>query len=1603
MKRKSCKMISMLLAIFMLVSMMPTMVWGEEMQFTETPSVEEASLLPLEEVEARLDLTQYTKAQLANIKVADVMAELKDVNGEPIAIDTTAIKTVWSDFFDEYGNTVYDKWQVLSMEDTIDFSLVWKSSWTLQLIVGSGNQLDSANIRYIVRMTLPTNEEMYAFSAFVTEENVQKPIYTEMYEGSYNKHRLYYIDVPEFFTKDDSFSLKIGVNEDYADISIDVYEGFYESEEEIQNAVGKNPEIIVPAEGMEKTWLEKYTYDFSIVQKRNDEVIAIDRVYLRFSTLYTGTNGLTIDFSSKLPKEIKSVKASEILSKIDLWNAETSTARYAVEDSNEGWMIITEETELDLSESTLDYSYPMVIITGVENDRPFIEKYELNIIYPDLTDMFDFQLARQKDDKREAIETVGYVYNSNSGEYLYADVDLFEVYRNEKEFILSMQIDNSSCPEVEFFVYDGLFATEEAIQKELEKDPLIDITQKIQMPVTDENGGISWNASKSKGLTVLRKNGDVVSVEKMLVDLFYYDDIDYSRTIYCDYSYQLKQLKRNDLLQKMNIAYDEEELKKIQHVWLYDEGKDEWEELSEDDTCDFSERNMGYDGEHPKHYSVAVAYDNDTPDLETYSVLAKCDNLSNVFDISFYHQTEETRTKLDAQQRTSTKVEKDEKQKCYFEVGERWNMVVSPQYIDEKMYAVLNLTAPLEEGVTIDIYAGAYKSADEAVRRNKCITDQMVVEDATVVDCGYLNNWFEETAITIVYQKDEEILGSDTIYLHMEWYASIVESEGLSFRYQDENGETVIVNGNELYSQEKYYYDNESGVENLTYVMRPEFAADMDLELTFNLYDEQNYELKNENVTMVALGHYDSVEQAKKKEDIKEKLFRTEESTAEYFIDNFEKGVKFTVFVGKEVFRYTVYTENAPEPAPKAPELNGAADKYFRVNKLFNMIENEGATTEEKKLDTFIVPSNLDTYYINGYQTLLVCDEEADLEHVIPEVGLGYHANVYDNGVLEKTEDSDGGKLRANDFSKEEKISDTHPAHAVKYTVTAENHIHHKNYWVTVVKKTEEAKLFVNGPDEREIFLNNYFQNAHDIFIANVGAKPLTGLKVTLTNAKNVKLDEYWTVGGNGNDTLAAFESTEQTSDYGVLPNTAKIRLLTDGEGEISGTLTISADGQKTRKIKLTGTAGNPQIDTKLIPDAVKYVPYSTIVTTNNIHDWNTVTFRAANSADLPAGVKVLPSGEIYGVPRKAGKYKLTVVADYSIDAFDSSVVHLDLVVQENSDKNVKNSIDKGYEITKELPERISAKSKKDFPFELKGEFNEFMKLYIDGRLLTEGLDFEAEEGSTKITVYSQTIQSLKKGDHTIGVEYRMNGNQNDLMKKSAQNFTSGASSTSYGGTSKKTGNKGAVTASISTQPVVPETKPEEKTEEILPPTTADGFADIQKDAWYYADVEWAYNNGYMVGIDNTNFAPNTKVNYGMIAIVLSRIMNADVSAYSEVPVSGVQEGMWFTDYAKWARQNGIFTEGTFNPYVDISREDMAIALLQCLKLKNISTEIVNGSFAYADSISISTPEARDALMVLSEKKIFLGRDNNTIDPLSKTTRAEFAALANRLNRLLQQ
>lgn len=185
----------------------------------------------------------------------------------------------------------------------------------------------------------------------------------------------------------------------------------------------------------------------------------------------------------------------------------------------------------------------------------------------------------------------------------------------------------------------------------------------------------------------------------------------------------------------------------------------------------------------------------------------------------------------------------------------------------------------------------------------------------------------------------------------------------------------------------------------------------------------------------------------------------------------------------------------------------------------------------------------------------------------------------------------------------------------------------------------------------------------------------------------------------------------------------------------------------------------------------VKYVPYSYTVQTNNEYDWNTVTFSIVEGR-LAEGLQMYPAtGEIYGVPLETGEFPITVRADYSNPDFLPSYAQLTLIVKDNTDINIGTATDPGYDIIQPVPNMsLNALPGSDSQVLIsKGEYAEFVDLYLDGEKLAKGTDYTSEAGSTRITILNQTLTRKGTGTHTLGIEFRTQ--DSNELRRAAQNF----------------------------------------------------------------------------------------------------------------------------------------------------------------------------------------------------------------------------------------
>lgn len=184
--------------------------------------------------------------------------------------------------------------------------------------------------------------------------------------------------------------------------------------------------------------------------------------------------------------------------------------------------------------------------------------------------------------------------------------------------------------------------------------------------------------------------------------------------------------------------------------------------------------------------------------------------------------------------------------------------------------------------------------------------------------------------------------------------------------------------------------------------------------------------------------------------------------------------------------------------------------------------------------------------------------------------------------------------------------------------------------------------------------------------------------------------------------------------------------------------------------------------------------------------------------------------------------------------------------------------------------------------------------------------------------------------------------------------------------------------------------------------TAAVPFTDVSEGAWYYADVEYAYDNGLMDGTAANQFSPRGIMSRAMLATVLYRMSSSVGKAYPQVPFPDTASGKWYYDAVCWAYAEGIVMgtpDGLFCPNDEVKRQDAACMIERFLTAEGVALRQDQAMIeAFADAGKIGSYAAQ-SVERLRQAGIFAGDANGNFNPRNSLSRAEGAALLNRLHR----
>lgn len=181
--------------------------------------------------------------------------------------------------------------------------------------------------------------------------------------------------------------------------------------------------------------------------------------------------------------------------------------------------------------------------------------------------------------------------------------------------------------------------------------------------------------------------------------------------------------------------------------------------------------------------------------------------------------------------------------------------------------------------------------------------------------------------------------------------------------------------------------------------------------------------------------------------------------------------------------------------------------------------------------------------------------------------------------------------------------------------------------------------------------------------------------------------------------------------------------------------------------------------------------------------------------------------------------------------------------------------------------------------------------------------------------------------------------------------------------------------------------------------TQTKAFADISAGGWYYNAVMEAAELEIVNGVTATDFIPDANVKRGDFALMLARMLGADLSKKSTSKFSDVKDNAYYASAVAFVEKRGYvlgYEDGTFRPEIPIKRQEAAAILSRVMALK--TTTEPETKFADHEEIPVW---AQGDVYACQAAGVLLGDENHAFLPGNFITRAQAAAVVVRTRRSL--
>lgn len=150
---------------------------------------------------------------------------------------------------------------------------------------------------------------------------------------------------------------------------------------------------------------------------------------------------------------------------------------------------------------------------------------------------------------------------------------------------------------------------------------------------------------------------------------------------------------------------------------------------------------------------------------------------------------------------------------------------------------------------------------------------------------------------------------------------------------------------------------------------------------------------------------------------------------------------------------------------------------------------------------------------------------------------------------------------------------------------------------------------------------------------------------------------------------------------------------------------------------------------------------------------------------------------------------------------------------------------------------------------------------------------------------------------------------------------------------------------------------------------------------------------GIVSGVSEAFFEPSGTMDRAMFATVLYKAAGGEDASPESLPFEDIRPEDWYAEAVSWAYDNGVvqgISDTEFAPLSRVTREQAATMMIQYLESQGVFSEAEEPDFTDADQISAY---ARAPLAKAQDLGILAGYTDGTVGPQNTLTRAEGVTL----------